>query len=54
VIGACFMPFLAFALLYLNGRKKWVGDIHQNHPITSIILIAILVFFAYAGWKEIS
>lgn len=53
VIGACFMPFLAFALLYLNGRKKWVGTVHRNHPVTSIILIGILVLFLYAGWQEV-
>lgn len=53
VVGACFMPFLAVALLYLNGRKKWVGPAFRNHPITSIVLLGILVFFVYAGWQEL-
>ncbi|MCL4691853.1 MAG: Nramp family divalent metal transporter [Candidatus Hydrogenedentes bacterium] len=53
VIGACFMPFLAFALLYLNGHSNWVGREFKNRPITSLILGGILLFFLYAGWQEI-
>jgi Mn2+/Fe2+ NRAMP family transporter len=53
IVGACFMPFLAFALLYLNGRAKWVGPAFRNHPVTSLLLAGILVFFLYAGWQEI-
>lgn len=53
IIGACFMPFLAFALLYLNGRKKWAGIEYRNHPITSLLLLGILAFFLYVGWQQI-
>ncbi len=50
VVGACFMPFLAISLLFLNGRSTWVGRDFRNHPVTSVLLVGIIVFFAVAGW----
>lgn len=47
VIGAGFMPFLAAALLYLNGRR-WLGD-HRNGLWSTLALSAILAFFVYAA-----
>ena len=53
IIGALFMPMLALVLLLLNGRVKWVGERHRNHPLTSTLLIIILLFFLMAGWLAI-
>jgi Mn2+/Fe2+ NRAMP family transporter len=55
IIGALFMPMLAITLLLLNGRTQWIGEQHQNRPLTTGILIFILLFFLMAGgltiWK---
>jgi bacteriorhodopsin len=50
IVGALFVPILAATLLVLNGRAAWVGARHTNRPLTVIALVAILAFFAYAGW----
>jgi Mn2+/Fe2+ NRAMP family transporter len=50
IIGALFVPILAATLLVLNGRAAWVGARHTNGPLTVIALVAILAFFACAGW----
>ena len=47
VVGAWFFPFLALALLILNGRSAWVGKSYRNHPLTVAALVAVLLFF---GW----
>ena len=49
IIGALFIPMLALTLLLLNGQAKWIGVQHRNHPLTTIILILILLFFLMAG-----
>ena len=48
VLGACFIPFLAFALLLLNNRTKLVGDRSRNRWATNAILGLTLVFFTLA------
>ncbi|MBT3375229.1 MAG: Nramp family divalent metal transporter [Lentisphaerae bacterium] len=53
VIGAGFMPFMACTLLYLNGRKKLVGEKWRNRIPTVIALVATLVFFTVAGWLQV-
>jgi len=53
VFGACFMPFLAMALLYLNNRGRLVGGA-RNSWLTNAALIGILSFFTYAGWLQLS
>lgn len=52
VIGAGFMPFLAFVLLYLNGARSRVG-VHANRPGAIAALVLCVLFFAWVGWKEI-
>jgi Mn2+/Fe2+ NRAMP family transporter len=49
VVGALFIPMLAFALLVLNGRVKWVGARYKNSFWTSLVLIGTLLFFIFAG-----
>lgn len=47
--GAFFMPFLAVALLYLNGREHLVGKAFRNGPLITALLLLTLAFFAYAA-----
>ncbi len=49
ITGALFMPMLAITLLILNGQAKLVGRQYRNRPLTTVILVAILVFFLTAG-----
>ncbi len=51
--GALFMPMLAMTLLILNGRARWVGEGYKNRPLTSTVLVLILLFFLMAGWLTI-
>jgi hypothetical protein len=51
--GALFMPILAITLLILNGRARWVGEGYRNRPLTSAVLVVILLFFLMAGWLTI-
>ncbi len=44
VVGAGFLPFVAIALLVLNGRRQWVGAA-RNRPLTVLTLLGILGFF---------
>ena len=53
VIGATFIPFLAIALLVLNGRAEWVGERFRNRPATVAVLVATLAFFVWIGWRSI-
>ena len=54
IVGALFMPMLAVVLLLLNGRVTRIGERYRNHPITSVFLIAVLIFFVMAGWSKVS
>ncbi len=51
VIGALFIPLLAIGLLILNGRRSWVGE-HINRPLTIMVLLATIVFFALMAWMK--
>jgi hypothetical protein len=53
VIGATIIPFLALALLVLNGRAEWVGERFRNRPATVVVLLATLAFFLWIGWRTI-
>ena len=53
LLGAVVMPLLALALLILNGRGDLVGERFKNRPLTVVVLIAVLLFFAYAGYVTI-
>lgn len=44
ITGALFIPVLALALLWMNGRRAWVGA-HTNGPVTVVALIGSLLFF---------
>ncbi len=46
VTGALFFPFLALALLLLNGRSAWIGKQFKNRPVTVVVLLGVLAFFS--------
>ena len=52
IVGALFMPLLAAALLYLNGRRKWVGEL-RNGWLGVAMLVVTLATFLYFGWLEV-
>lgn len=47
VLGALFMPLVAFTLLLMNNRATLVGRQFKNGPFVNTILVATLLFFAY-------
>ena len=53
IVGALFIPVLAAVLLYLNGNSKLVGRENRNSPLTSLIQVAALCFFLFAGWMRV-
>ncbi len=53
IIGAFFMPFLAFVLLYLNNRGSLVGNTFKNHPMTNVALVGVLLFFLWTAGRTI-
>jgi len=54
VIGASFIPFLALALLAMNGRTTWVGRDLRNRPVTIVTLLLTLAFFLWIGWQTLA
>jgi len=53
LLGAFFMPFLALTLLILNNKRDLVPPDFRNGWLTNLFLIINLLFFSYAGWREI-
>jgi len=53
VVGAWFFPFLALALLLLNGRSNWVGKAYRNRPLTIAVLVTVLLFFGWIAWRAL-
>ncbi|MDA0747139.1 MAG: Nramp family divalent metal transporter [bacterium] len=53
ILGALFMPLLAFTLLILNNRVAWVGKEFRNTWWVNLILILTLLFFGYTGGEQI-
>ena len=54
VVGAAFMPILALALLFLNGSPKRIGEAGRNSMMATIVPIAVVAFFIWAGAYEIA
>ena len=48
VVGACFLPILAFGLLVMNGRVSWVGA-SRNRIWSQLALVATIMFFVWYG-----
>ena len=51
IAGAWFLPVLALALLFLNGRAGWVGQRYRSRPATQAVLLATLAFFSWLAWR---
>ncbi len=51
VFGACFLPLLAFTLLIMNNRKRWVGSDFLSPWWSNAILAFSVAFFAYLGFR---
>ena len=54
VIGAWFFPLLALVLLVLNGRTAFIGARHRNRPLTTAVLIAVLAFFSWLAYRDLT
>jgi Mn2+/Fe2+ NRAMP family transporter len=53
IVSSLFVPFVAATLLYLNNRVPWTEPVPKNSWITNLLLIAILVLFAFVGAQEV-
>ncbi|MBL8228514.1 MAG: Nramp family divalent metal transporter [Bryobacterales bacterium] len=51
--GAMLLPVLALTLLIMNNRADWVGPRFRATLPLNTVLVAALLFFAYAGLAEI-
>ena len=54
IVGACFLPMLALALLLMNGRTPWVGKSMRNRWWTVLFLVAALALSGIAGWAGLT
>ena len=52
IVSSLFVPFVAATILYLNNRVPWTEPVPKNSAITNLLLIAILVLFAFVGAQE--
>ena len=52
VMSSLFMPFLAGTLLYLNSRRRWVGEARTG-PVLTVLLLASLALFGYLGGRKL-
>ena len=53
IVSSLFVPFVAATLLYLNNRVAWTEPVPRNSWITNLLLVAILVLFAFVGAQEV-
>lgn len=51
--GAMLLPLLALTLLLMNNREEWVGRPFRSGLALNIVLVSALLFFAFAGGREI-
>jgi Mn2+/Fe2+ NRAMP family transporter len=52
-IGAYIFPALALVLIVFNTRSAWVGQRFKNHPVTIVMLAAVLLFFTWLAVENI-
>jgi hypothetical protein len=43
------MPLLAVTLLWMNNRRRWVGESFRNGWLTNAVLAVTVLFFLYAA-----
>jgi len=54
VVGALFMPLLAWCLLLMIGRSRWVGKEYQYGVVSWIALVGAILFFLVLGYVQIA
>jgi hypothetical protein len=54
VFGALFMPFLAATLLWMCGRRLWVGDALRNRWLSVSLLTLTVAFFLWQGVSKLA
>ncbi|MEZ5366545.1 MAG: hypothetical protein R2748_30455 [Bryobacterales bacterium] len=45
---------MAFTLLLMNNRKRWVGSDFTSPVWINAVLAGALALFAYLGWGELT
>jgi Mn2+/Fe2+ NRAMP family transporter len=53
IVGAVIMPLLALTLLCLNGSESKIGGKAKNSKTTTVVLVAILALFVWAGFYQV-
>lgn len=53
LVGAAFMPLLAFVLAILNGSRKRIGNEGRNSVWATVSLVVIILVFALGGFFKI-
>jgi Mn2+/Fe2+ NRAMP family transporter len=53
IVGAFFMPLMAFSLLVMNNRVAWVGRSFRNGWTANAALVITMLFFAYVAAREV-
>jgi len=53
IVSSLFVPFVAATILYLNNRVAWTEPVPRNSWTTNLLLVAILVLFAFVGAQEV-
>ncbi len=54
VFAALFLPLLAFTLLLMNNRRRWVGTDFLTPAWLNALLAGALGLFAYLGWRQLA
>ena len=54
VFGALFLPLLAFTLLLMNTRRRWVGSDFISPLWINALLGGAVALFAYLAWNELA
>ena len=52
VLGALFMPFLAATLLFMNSRRRWVGELRTGWLGNALLLMG-LALFLFLGVRQV-
>src|SRR5688572_280064 len=53
IVSSLFVPFVAATVLYLNNFVPWTEPVPKNSWTTNLLLITILVLFAFVGAQEV-
>ena len=54
MFAAMFLPLMAFTLLLMNNRRRWVGSDYLTPPWINALLAAAMALFAYLGFDQLA